>query len=66
MNPLIPIILQLVAQYGPVVARGIVNAVNSGMGADGRPTDAMWEKLIVLENESHAKFATALSKPPGT
>ena len=66
MNPLIPIILQLVATYGPTLASSIYRIVNTSMGPNGKPTDTMWARLIALENSSAASFAAALSKPPGT
>ena len=61
MSPAALIILQLVAQYGPVIAKRIHDAVNQGMGPDGKPTEAMWDNLIAIENESASKFKAALN-----
>ena len=62
------VIIQLIAQFGIPLARDIYNIVATHFATNQVPTDDMWDKLLALENASHAAFVNALKPniPPVT
>ena len=58
------VIIQLIAQFGIPLARDIYGIVATHFATNQTPTEEMWDKLMALENSSHAAFVNALKPTP--
>ena len=56
-------ILLLIAKYGIPLASQIYTTVSQHYAEGQVVSPVMWDKLLALENQSHADFVKALSVP---
>lgn len=64
MPVLLPIVLQMIVQYGIPGAIQIWGIVSKNFADNEKPTQEMWDNLILVENARHAKFLADLSSIP--
>lgn len=60
MPPIAIAIIQLVAQYGIPLAQRMVSIIRGNVEANNGPTPELWVELAKAENDSEAKFVSAL------
>lgn len=66
MPVLLPIVLQMIVQYGIPGAIQIWGIVSKQLTDNDRPSKEMWDNLILVENARHAKFVAELAAIPVT
>lgn len=66
MPVLLPIVLQMIVQYGIPGAIQIWGIVSKNFADNERPTQEMWDNLTLVENARHAKFVAELAAIPVT